>query len=599
MFVFPRSALVPALLLICLPTLVNAADRGRGRVNRMGIGLGEHGFRMEFPRNYVELPLDQTLWVDGTGDWFNPANWSTGVPDESATAKINNGGTAQITSGTAAAAFVELGSATGDVGSLSTSGSGNLQDDGGLNVGEQGAGTLSITAGGVVSSARFVMGDTPGSNGIVAVSGSGSTWNNLVVCFVGYQGSATLNIINGGQVTGESQTSIAESGGSNATVTVDGAGSSWTQFEAITVGGDGTGILNIANGGTVSTLDSNFGGGVIGRNPGSNGTVQVSDVSSSWTNKGLLSISDDGGDGTLHIMAGGFVSSSGGILGSFGGTAEVTIEGAGSTWTNSGDLFVGNDFDGVGMLTVSGGGQLTNFNGFLGFDSSANGAVEVDGTGSTWTNNGNLYIGGTDSGAAGVGVVHIADEGTVNADSVTVWNPGTIGGNGLIQATNGMTIHGTLMPEETLSVDGNLTLSANASTLSTVTPDAADNVIVQGSATVSGNLEVILTGGPFIAGAQYTLLQANAGLNGTTFSDVSITFPPGVDGQVMYDTNRVYLVINQGATPTPSPTPSVTPTPSPTPPLTPTPSVTPTATPRSTPTPRTRPSPRVRPTPPR
>jgi hypothetical protein len=78
---------------------------------------------------------------------------------------------------------------------------------------------------------------------------------------------------------------------------------------------------------------------------------------------------------------------------------------------------------------------------------------------------------------------------------------------------------------------------------STVTPRSADSVFVEGTATLNGTLGVALTGGPFPVGKQYTLLQATGGLNGTTFSIVSISAPPGVNAQVMYDTNNVYLVI--------------------------------------------------------
>ena len=38
----------------------------------------------------------QTIWNAQTGDWFQPANWSDGVPDSATDAQINNGGTAQI-----------------------------------------------------------------------------------------------------------------------------------------------------------------------------------------------------------------------------------------------------------------------------------------------------------------------------------------------------------------------------------------------------------------------------------------------------------------------------------------------------------------------
>lgn len=110
---------------------------------------------------------------------------------------------------------------------------------------------------------------------------------------------------------------------------------------------------------------------------------------------------------------------------------------------------------------------------------------------------------------------------------------------------------------------------------STVTPDDADNMVVEGTVTLDRDLEATLTGGPFIVGTQYTLVQANGGLNSTTFSNVSITSPPGINPQVMYDTNHVYLVIEPAGTPT----------------------VTPTTTPRPTPTPRSRPAPHPRPTP--
>ena len=49
-------------------------------------------------------------------------------------------------------------------------------------------------------------------------------------------------------------------------------------------------------------------GSVIAYNPGSSGTVNVSGVGSTWMNKGPLGLGDVGGDGVLHIMAGGSVS---------------------------------------------------------------------------------------------------------------------------------------------------------------------------------------------------------------------------------------------------------------------------------------------------
>jgi T5SS/PEP-CTERM-associated repeat protein len=443
--------------------------------------LSADSVRMLPPENYVEVPLGETVWTDGTGDWFNPANWSAGVPNSSVIALINNGGTAQITSGAAAASELELGVGAQDVGTLSTSGSGNLQDEGSLYVARSGTGTLNVVNGSVVSSTRFIIGENSGSNGTATVSGSGSMWTNLVVCVVGFEGTGSLNITNGGNVS-DSDAGVGTVAGGTGTVTVDGSGSMWTHPGTITVAGGGTGTLTISNGGTVFTSGSGgtF-GSAIGYGSGSNGTVNVSGVGSTWTNKGPLALGDSGGTGTLNIMNGGAVSNSNGVLSSIlGGSGNVAVDGFGSTWINKGDLFVGA-LDGVGMVAITGGGEVSDANGFIAFGDEnhhSTGSVDIDGATSTWTNSGNLYVGGNESGAAGVGVLHLTNGGTVSADSITVWSPGTVSGSGLIQATNGMTVQGALMPEQTLSINGNLALSSDASTLCIVTPDDADNVVI-------------------------------------------------------------------------------------------------------------------------
>jgi T5SS/PEP-CTERM-associated repeat protein len=498
-----------------------------------------------------------TVWTDGTGNWFNPTNWSAGAPDANTTALINNGGTAQIMSSGAAASEVELGVGVADSGALSTSGSGNLQDGGSVYAGRSGMGSVSITSGGVVSSIRFVIGENSGSNGTATVSGSGSMWTNVAVCFVGFDGNGTLNIIGGGQVSNLNSTSIGENG--TGIVTVDGVGSTWGNDAPIDIGGSGAGTLTISNGGHVTSFNS-----AIGRNPGSNGLVNVNGAGSSWTNNGFLALSEDGGDGTLHIMSGGTASNGACLLGTFSGSGTVTVDGVGSTWTINGDVSIGDVFGGIGIVTISQGGQVTSDNGFIADGSSSTGSVQVDGAGSTWTNSGNVYVGGTANGAVGIGELHLTNGGTVGAAAVTVWSTGNATGNGVVQTTNGVTNQGTLTPDETISVIGNLTFSSTATMLSTVTPNTADSVMVQGMTALNGHLGVTLTGGPFIAGTQYTLLQASSGLNGTTFANVSISAPPGVNAQVTYDLNHVYLVIIKGR-PRPTPTPRARPTPPPRP----------------------------------
>ena len=257
-----------------------------------------------------------TVWTDGTGNWFTPANWSAGVPNANTTALINNGGNAQISSSGAAAGEVEIGVGAQDSGTLSTSGPGDLQDGGSVYVGRSGTGNFSITNGGVVSSIRFVIGENSGSNGTATVSGSGSMWTNDAVCFVGFDGSATLNITNGGQLSNSNSTSIGENG--TGSVTVDGVGSIWNDNFQIVIGGGGSGSLTISNGGHVSSFGSTVGGG-----PGSSGVVNVSGSGSSWINNGFLELSSTGGNGTLHIMSGGAVSNGSCFMGTFSGSGIV------------------------------------------------------------------------------------------------------------------------------------------------------------------------------------------------------------------------------------------------------------------------------------
>ena len=478
-----------------------------------------------------------TVWTDATGDWFTAANWSAGVPTSSATAQINNAGEAQIMSSGAVAAEVDLAVATGDTGTLSVSGTGNLQDGGAMNVGEAGAGTLNVTKGGTVSDSDATVG-----------LGSGST----------------------------------------GTALVDGAGSTWSHSGAITVGENakGTGTLTISNGGSVSTGGTGA-GSVIGHNPTSNGTVNVSGAGSTWTNTASLAISDAGGIGLLNITSGGAVSNGDSVVGTLNGIGTALVNGVGSTWTISGDLSVGSVFGGMGTVTISQGGLVTSTNGFIADGSPSNGHVEVAGANSTWSNSGNVFVGGDATGALGTGELHLINNAIVGAAAVTVWSTGILIGRGFVQAA-AVTNHGMLVPSGIMSLSGDLTFDSAATMSSTVTPDTADSVMVGGTAGLDGNLNVTLTGSPFVVGMRYTLLLATGGLNGTTFSNVSITAPAGVTAQVTYDANDVLLTIESTGTPTPTPTASPSPTST----------ATPTSTPRQTPTPRIAPTPRPRPTPP-
>ena len=124
--------------------------------------------------------------------------------------------------------------------------------------------------------------------------------------------------------------------------------------------------------------------------------AKVTGVGSKWTNRGDLNVGRSG-NGTLIIETGGEVSNSSGYLGySPGSTGVAKVTGVGSKWTNLGELRVGRS--GNGMLTIEAGGAVSSgtintFSTYIGSGRNSTGKVTVTGAGSKWTNSGNLYVG--------------------------------------------------------------------------------------------------------------------------------------------------------------------------------------------------------------
>ena len=329
-------------------------------------------------------------------DWFSAGNWSAGVPTNSTSTRIDT--------------VTPNATVVGAAGAQAT----------GLRVGVSGTGALTIQNGGTVNNTLGIIGDQAGSAGTATVGGAGSTWTNSSDFYVGASGSGTLTIRNGAAVSNVNGFVAAYSGSTGA-VTVDGAGSTWTNSGDLNVGASGSGTLtvssgtlNIRNGGAVSN-----GYGFLGNDSGSTGVVTVDGTGSTWTNRGDLNVGAFGtGSGTLTIRNGGAVSNVYGVLGAdYGATGVVTVDGAGSTWTNSADLTVGAFGTGSGTLTIRNGGAVSNVYGILGNDVGATGVVTVDGAGSTWTNSGGLIVGNS-----GTGTLTIRNSGAVAASTTSIAN---------------------------------------------------------------------------------------------------------------------------------------------------------------------------------
>ncbi|MGW6781049.1 autotransporter outer membrane beta-barrel domain-containing protein, partial [Brucella pseudogrignonensis] len=280
---------------------------------------------------------------------------------------------------------------------------------GALFIGDNEDGTLNIINGGTVTSVSGYVGisfsggpDLTGE-GTVTVDGAGSTWTNFSLDI----DNGSVSVTNGGTIVTNGMLSlIGMHAGKSGLVRVDGPGSTWTSLD-LTVGERGAGQLLISNGGIVQS--SGF--GVIGNLAGSVGAVIVTGADSLWANDGYTFVGNNG-SGLLSIGDGGRVVNNDAVVGRLAGSdGTVTVEGNGSSWTNNGGLTIGNLS--TGEMIIREGGKVTNSDGFIGRLDGATGSVYVTGADSTWSNSGDLSI-----GKAGHGELTISDGGTVSANSV-------------------------------------------------------------------------------------------------------------------------------------------------------------------------------------
>lgn len=200
-----------------------------------------------------------------------------------------------------------------------------------------------------------------------------SPWNIGGDLYVGNASTGMLTIENGGKVS-NTWGYVGVDSGSTGTVTVTGSGSTWTNSYELYVGFAGNGTLTIENGGTVSNTVGN-----VGRDAGSTGTVTVTGAGSTWTNSGSLYVGR-AGTGTLRIENGGTVTNGIGYIGasSPGGAGTVTVTGAGSSWINSDNLYIG--LSGTGTLTIEDGGTVRVANTELNLNGNGNGTLNLNGT---------------------------------------------------------------------------------------------------------------------------------------------------------------------------------------------------------------------------
>ena len=167
----------------------------------------------------------------------------------------------------------------------------------------------------------------------------------------------------------------------------------------------------------------------LGLNQSTTGSLTVTGAGTTFTRPNTIYVGAEG-RGTLNVLAGGRVESVTAYVGGTNGSS-VTVGGSGSTWTNSGALVAGRNGDTA--FTVSGGGSVTTQSAKFG-DLWQNGTLTVTGPGSAF-NVGNLTLGEVGTTAQGWGAVTVADGATLTAGdirmSVSLGNRITLAGGTL------------------------------------------------------------------------------------------------------------------------------------------------------------------------
>ena len=324
----------------------------------------------------------QTAWTGANSDnWFDPGNWTAGLPDNVTDAEIDN-------IATNAPAVFAIGA--------------NARD---LTVGNSAVGSLVVENGGVLLTTTGHLGRGLGSTGAVTVVGADSTWANTGDFYVGDQGNGILMIANGGEVV--SNDSFVGNVGSGL-VTVTGTDSTWNVTDPLIVGNFGSGTVNVDTGGTVETERV-----TVGAANGSEGILDISGGTTRWIASSEFTVGDEG-TGTVTVSGGATVESQTLVLG-FGSTGSgfVTLTGADTSWTTTASTGIGSD--GVGHLRIEAGAALSTVSVSIGTGSGV-----VTGVGSSLTASGQIFV-----GASGGSTFTVSDGASVNSVGANIALLGT------------------------------------------------------------------------------------------------------------------------------------------------------------------------------
>lgn len=458
----------------------------------------------------------------------------------------------------------------------------------GVASGSPGGGGFGGRGGDFVSASFLGGGGGGGANlGASGIGGSPSVMTNGASGGNNFAGAGGGVGGVGGGTSGGAATAGGAGGGGGAATTGGGTGAGGNG----TFGGGGGGVGNGFSAAPGGGDGGDFGGGggsaidvVGGENGGDGGFAGgggglPTTVSSSRAGNGGFGAGGGGGDGFGGVTGtGGFGGGNGALSGEGGGGGAAGFGGAifiqnGGTLTLEGSV----SFSGTSVTAGAAGlGNTPADNGIAGtaagldifmmssadltFDISSNVALTSPIIGDLGAGGGSITAGGlTKSGPALLSLTGdntytgtttvTAGELRLNSSiktDIVVNNGATLSGNFTIReitpGSNDLTNSGTVAPGNGgLGIinleDGSYTQMSNGRLLIDITPtgEASDKLFMEaGTAMLAGTLEVVVNNGNYIAGTQYTIINAPTG--GTKFETIIESGPEAdlVDIEIAY-----------------------------------------------------------------
>jgi len=430
-------------------------------------------------------------WGDST-DNINPAT----LPPTSAD-QVNFTGNPGTLTGSISAAAVNF-----DTASVVVSGAGSKWYIAGqLFIGNSGTSTMALNSGATLS-----------------VGGNLNFSSN-------YNNSGTLTLTSGAKFVGTGQyNQIGNYGttGQAAIVTVDGATTTWSDTGLLEVN---SGSLTVSNGASIVTV-----GLTVGEANRSNGVVKIlsgSRISSTGTYNDIVGFA--GGIGSMLIDGAGSTFTTTGNFNIGSGTGTLTLSNGG--WASVAGFSVGQGSGGNDVVQVLAGSTLTAAGTFDNLGQYGTAVMTVDGVGAVFTDAGSFVVGN-----GGAGTLTVGHSGSVTLGSLSVGS--AVGG---ISVVNLGTL-ATLVSKGNVNVGsagtGSVIITAGGTLTSQGTYDVFGTNGGSGTLNVSGAVAVWKSAGSLNFGGYNggfgSLLISNgglvsvvtgfnAGLNTNSYGSVSIT----------------------------------------------------------------------------